>query len=323
MKIIKSDNGFPYSWRAGRVEQLIRDILERKAKSQLAVNSLMLINPTWLLDRDLAKEIRDANPDFIICHNFVDPAIDKVQEIIKLSGIPYIILGNSSQCRIDFWAIVCGLYFQDYKNSELEINLTAKKFICLNRKPHPHRKLLVKLLQDYGIDKFGHISLGGTLQLDTEFTLDQGIGDDLPNNNPILNDICSLGDIDIWKNSCLCIVTETVFSTRDPENFFISEKTWKPIIGLRPFFIYGQPNLRQYLKLQGFDIFDDLIDYTSLPVSATESDYANLIKDTIYKITPGRTQQLHERLSYNQTRFREYVFEQWNILLNLDLSNYV
>ena len=83
MKIIKSDNGFPYAWKAGRVEQLIRDILERKAQEHLAVGSVMLVNPTWLLDRDLAKEIHDAAPDFIICHDLVDPAIPRIKKIIQ------------------------------------------------------------------------------------------------------------------------------------------------------------------------------------------------------------------------------------------------
>ena len=35
MEIIKSTNGFPYAWKAGRVEQLIRSILEDKARKQL------------------------------------------------------------------------------------------------------------------------------------------------------------------------------------------------------------------------------------------------------------------------------------------------
>ena len=83
MKIIKSDNGFPYAWKAGRVEQLIRNILEQKAKNQLAVDSVMLINTTWLLDRDLSTEINDARPNFIICHNFVDPAIPQATQIVK------------------------------------------------------------------------------------------------------------------------------------------------------------------------------------------------------------------------------------------------
>ena len=129
MKIIKSDNGFPYAWKAGRVEQLIRNIIERKAHQQLTVDSVLLINPTWLLDRDLSAEIQDASPDFIICHDLVDPAIPQVHEIIQDSGIPHLFIGNADQYRLDFWAMVCDLNFQSYTNTELQLRPGAKKFI--------------------------------------------------------------------------------------------------------------------------------------------------------------------------------------------------
>ena len=114
MNIIKSDNGFPYAWRAGRVEQLIRDILERKAQAQLAVDSIMLVNTTWLLNRNLAEEIQNINPGFIICHNFVDPVITPVHQAIKESGVPHLFIGNCSDYRLDFWAMVCDLNFQSF-----------------------------------------------------------------------------------------------------------------------------------------------------------------------------------------------------------------
>ena len=146
MKIIKSDNGFPYAWKAGRVEQLIRNIIERKAQQQLTVDSVMLINPTWLLDRDISAEIQDASPDFIICHDLVDPAISQVHEIIQDSGIPHLFIGNADQYRLDFWAMVCDLNFQSYTNTELQLRPGAKKFICLNRKPHAHRRVIMRYL---------------------------------------------------------------------------------------------------------------------------------------------------------------------------------
>lgn len=307
MKIIKSDNGFPYAWKAGRVEQLIRDILERRAQEQLAVESVMLVNPTWLLDRDLAKEIHDANPDFIICHDLVDPAIPRVKKIIQDSGVPYVCIGNSDQYRLDFWAIVCDLNFQAYTNDELTLKLGAKKFMCLNRKPHAHRQILIHYLEQ--VKEQGYLKTGAEYAL-----IDANIGDYL-----IPNDLYTLGDIATWQNSYLNIVTETTFNNDD---FFISEKTWKPVIGLRPFFVYGQPKLRQYLKDQGFDIFEDIIDYTSL-AGETEQHYAELAVKTINSLIVNCSPRFQQRLVNNQQRFRSYVYEQWNQLLNLNLANYV
>lgn len=305
MNIIKSDNGFPYAWKAGRVEQLIRDILERKAREQLTVGSVMLINPTWLLDRDLAQEIHDARPDFIICHDLVDPSIPRVNKIIQDSGIPHLFIGNTDQYRLDFWAIVCDLNFQAYTNNELQLNSSARKFICLNRKPHAHRRILIRYLDQ--VKEQGYLTTNANRDL-----IDADVGD-----YAIPNDVYTLGDIATWQDAYLNIVTETTFNNN---NFFISEKTWKPIIGLRPFFVYGQPRLREYLKEQGFDIFEDLIDYTGC---VTEQDYAELAVRTVTNLTINYSTQFQQRLVNNQRRFRRYVYEQWNRLLTLNLAEYV
>ena len=307
MKIIKSDNGFPYAWKAGRVEQLIRDILERKAQEQLNVGSVMLINPTWLLDRDLAKEIHDAAPEFIICHDLVDPAIPQVNKIIQASKVPHLFIGNSNQYRIDFWAMVCDLNFQAYTNDELALNPGAKKFMCLNRKPHAHRRIMIRYLEQVKDQGYFTTNADRTLA-------DADVGD-----YPIPNDLYTLGDISKWQDAYLNIVTETTFNNDD---FFISEKTWKPVIGLRPFFVYGQPTLRQYLKDQGFDIFEDIVDYTSL-TGETEHNYAELAVRTINSLIVNCNPHFQQRLVNNQQRFRSYVYEQWNRLFNLNLVNYV
>jgi hypothetical protein len=338
MEIIKSTNGFPYSWKAGRVEQLIRSILEDKARAQLNVDRVMFINPTWLHENDIAQNIRDANPDFIICHNFVDPAVPKIFEAIETSGIPYIILGNSAQYRIDFWAMVCDLYFQNYEEQDVQLQPDARKFICLNRKPHPHRVALVNQLLPYKDQ--GYISLGlpgNPLTLDENFADEQGIRDEYGNlgvderfvSKTILNDIFSIGSKDIWAKSFLCLVTETEFSNANPNNFFTSEKTFKPIIGMRPFMVYGQAPLRQYLKDSGFDIFEDIFDYSVVNESAgdptKQAQYAQVAINAINKINNpyNEYEKYFGRCQNNKKRFRAYVYEQWNRLNTLDLTQYV
>jgi hypothetical protein len=307
LKIIKSDNGFPYAWKAGRVEQLIRNILERKAQEQLTVDSVMIINPTWLLDRDLAQEIRDARPNFIICHDLVDPAIPRVKKIIQDSGVAHLFIGNSDQYRLDFWAMVCDLNFQAYTNSELQLRPGARKFMCLNRKPHAHRRILVQYLEQ--VKEQGYLTTGANLAL-----TDANTGDYL-----VPNDVYTLGDIATWQDAYLNIVTETTFNNTD---FFISEKTWKPVIGQRPFFVYGQPQLREYLRQQGFDTFEDIVDYTSL-TGESERDYAELAVRTINTVIVNCSLHFQQRLINNQQRFRTYVYEQWDRLLKLNLANYV
>ena len=334
MKIIKSDNGFPHAWKAGRVEHLIRSILEQHAQRQLSVKRVMIINPTWLHENNITDEIRTANPDFIICHNFVDPAVPKIFEAIKWSGVPYVIIGNSNQYRIDFWAMVCDLYFQDYTEEELQLSPTARKFICLNRKPHPHRVHLVNQLIAAGLKEQGYVSLGlpgeQALTVDTAFNNEQGISDEYSHlgtegtfvSGAIRNDIFSLGDLEVWCDSFLCLVTETEFNNANPDDFFISEKTWKPVIGMRPFFVYGQAPLRDYLKQQGFDIFEDIFDYTLADRYNSLDSYANIAIEAINRASVDDYAKYQARCKRNKYRFESYVYEQWNKLHRLNLLEY-
>lgn len=342
MEIIKSTNGFPYAWKAGRVEHLIRNILENKAREQLNVERVMFINPTWLHEDDIGKSIKEANPDFIICHNFVDPAVARILDAITNSGVPYIILGNTAQYRIDFWAIVCDLYFQNYEERDLEVESTARKYICLNRKPHPHRIAIVEALLSAGLQEQGYVSLGlpgeRAITIDETFEDSQGIRDEYGNlgvdetfvSRKIRNDIFSVGSLNIWNNSLLCLVSETEFTNAYPENFFTSEKTFKPIIGMRPFFIYGQAPLRQYLKDSGFDIFDDVFDYSQIDETAydpmRQAQYAQAAIQAVNAVTNPQQeyqQKYFGRCQANKRQFRNYVYDQWRRLHELDLAKYV
>jgi hypothetical protein len=342
MQIIKSTNGFPYAWRAGRIEQLIQNILENKCRQQLTVDRVMFINPTWMHETNIAEDIEKENPDFIICHNFVDPAVPKIFDAITQSGRPHLIIGNADQYRLDFWAMVCDLHFQHYEERDVPVLSTASKYICLNRKPHPHRVALVENLILAGLQNQGHMSLGlpgdRAITIDEKFTDAQGIQDEYGNlgvdetfvSRRIRNDIFSLGISEVWKNSLLCLVTETEFNNYYPKNFFTSEKTFKPIIGMRPFFVYGQAPLRQYLKQSGFDVFEDVFDYSQVDTTANDPaqqrQYASVAIAAINAVgDPAKeyTNKYFGRCQYNKNHFRKYVYQQWHRLYDLDLTQYV
>ena len=54
------------------------------------------------------------------------------------------------------------------------------------------------------------------------------------------------------------IVSETTTGSQD-KGVFISEKTFKPIIGKRPFIVLGDYNLYKKLHDWGIDTFDDIL----------------------------------------------------------------
>lgn len=238
--------------------------------------------------------------------------------------------------------MVCDLYFQNYEERDLEVESTARKYICLNRKPHPHRVAIVNELIAAGLQEQGYVSLGlpgdQAITIDETFEDSQGIRDEYGNlgvdetfvSRKIRNDIFSIGSPHVWNNSLLCLVTETEFANPYPDNFFTSEKTFKPIIGMRPFFIYGQAPLRQYLKDSGFDIFEDVFDYSRIDEMSYDPErqrqYAQVAIDAINRVSNPREEYLRRyfgRCQANKRQFRNYVYAQWHKLNTLDLTQYV
>lgn len=59
-------------------------------------------------------------------------------------------------------------------------------------------------------------------------------------------------------NSYIHLVTETTVISR----LFITEKTWKPIAAGNLFLIFGNRGSIKYLRDQGVDVFDDIIDHS-------------------------------------------------------------
>jgi hypothetical protein len=83
--------------------------------------------------------------------------------------------------------MVCDLYFQNYEEYHVPVMDTARKFICLNRKPHPHRVSLVNELLSAGLQEQGFVSLG--LPGDRAIILNETF--DISNIN---DDICDIND---------------------------------------------------------------------------------------------------------------------------------
>ena len=334
-RLTKISNGFPVGWKAGSLEKEIYQVISDKIKAS-DEGHFLLLNTTWMHDDNVSDIITRINPDSIVATNFVDPAIANIYAMIRTAGKPYTIIGNSSEYRVDFWAIACLRFFRQYEPAELQLNDQAKKYICYNRKPHQHRVELAERLRATFPDD-GYVTLGlsgSALTLDENFYDDQGINDEFaslpdapqPTDGKIRNDIYSLGDLRYWRDALLNIVTETEFLNPVRSDFFISEKTWKPVIGLRPFFVYAQPDLLSYLEDQGFDIFRDIVHYPDLtkirPHQIMDS-YINCALETIDGIDDPTSlyASILPRLIANRERFFVYAQEQMDRLNNIDIGS--
>jgi hypothetical protein len=239
--------------------------------------------------------------------------------------------------RYSFWAINCQLHFNTPKETELFLNKSFKyDFISYNRKPTRHRYELVKQLHLMGLNDNGVVTLGfdnsnyaltarenGWINSIEEDIKDPAYKESTGYNS-IKNDIFSLGDLDVWSNHFVNVVSETDQYYRKGQSF-LSEKIFKPILGLRPFIINGPPAIYQHLKENGFETFLDV-----WPIKLgidTEKDYNNLAFDiaTILRWLGNRTkeekykmyQQMYPALLANRENFNNYANNQWQKLDNI------
>ena len=128
----------------------------------------------------------------------------------------------------------------------------------------------------------------------------------------IPNDVVSLGKLDIWKNHFLNIVSETEFNQWHP--LFITEKTWKPIIGLRPFIIHGQTRIYQWLQKHGFKTFSRY--WSHIDIEKDEDQHGNALQviEFISNKSDAEITDMYNDmfidLEYNRQRFFEFAIEQ-------------
>jgi len=188
-------------------------------------------------------------------------------------------------------------------------------FLCYNRKPHWHRRHLIRQLQAADCVKHGVVTLGGT-----DGVAALGHNDSTPGStlapNPgadqygIANDIMSLGPAHNWNRCLLNIVTETVFDV--DQQWFVSEKIYKPVVGLKPFLVYAPNGAQAWLQHIGIESFvRDFTDITDLNLADPENMVAFLVllskKDSTYY--QHKYQKLRDKIYHNRQVFENYVMQ--------------
>jgi hypothetical protein len=235
-------------------------------------------------------------------------------------------------------AVTCWQEFPEYTRDQVELTNIKYVYLCYNRKPKPHRIKLVDRIFENQLETLGVITLGAD---DVDYDVTEGMKssrvltiDDDPRNytkngkynlhrnfGGVPYDLLSLGRLDIWQQHFLNIVSETEF--REWDNTFVTEKTWKPIIGLRPFLINGQAKVYSWLRDRGFRTFTHYFDWVDI-----ENQIGDGVQDSIVAVVKRlgamSSQELTELyrtmlpdLLHNQQRFQEFVREQTFKIENL------
>lgn len=301
----------------------VDDYIINLIKQQLNDNQIF-IDTGWL-DQEYVESLNLNKEQTAVLYSGIDwentTCIDnriKCHTYIKNNTKDQIHIGNTNnQHYFNYWAEFIRQnpqrFFDDQYTSSPKI---VNKFLCLNRKMHEHRTYLLEQFDQAGISKHGLISRDGSFlgNLDSTY-LDQIFQDDTESHD-IPNDIIGLGDPDIWNSCFLNVVAETTIHT----DVFISEKTWKPIIGQRPFVIFGDYAINLKLQELGFDTFDDLFgqwwkggetwDWQTRAKKLT-SMLTDFFDNSISQLNM-LYEKLKPRLEYNRNRFVEYQQENIN-----------
>lgn len=331
-----------YDWHVDET-QLITNI-RCQIDKQFPDSDNLFINSTWFGPQfdnkqwqKYKKIISEKSFDRVFILAAADPVFlnkKQLEDIQQETGSQLYLLGHfDTEYYFNFHSLVLPKYFISYSEQQLLMQSPKYVYLNYNRKPRDHRSELVYQLQQKDLLKYGIVTLGKehniyskTVVPSLHLSLNESVSNAVGNwgmdmNFGIPHDIHSLGRLDLWQNHFLTVVGETEFYPWD--NMFISEKTWKPIIGLRPFIINGQTKIYQYLRSNGFKTFEKYfnnIDIENIPESEVQNSIVNVI-EYVLTLTELEIESMYQDmlpdLRHNQNRFFEFAAEQKNKINNL------
>ena len=113
----------------------------------------------------------------------------------------------------------------------------------------------------------------------------------------------------------------------EPIRAYLSEKTWKPILGLQPFIMCGSHGYLDILKRFGFKTFSKWIDESydneeDFPTRMTmiENEMLKLKNMSIHDIDKMYWEMYDDVLLHNYNHLDNHIDEEWNVL-RTDIEN--
>ena len=338
--------GYPTNCPAGILSREVLDIIVKNIEVKYP-GQINYVICTSLTDSSKVKEAIELNPDniFIVAtespwlHDWHYPVenlefFNNVSKT-KIHKINY----KDDEYYFDFSAILCAKFFKNYQVDELDLKDPKYVFVNYNRKPSEHRIKLFERLHKEELGSKGILTISSYTNSEgkiVESSLNENFDDyrdwgayDEPTapwqNYTIPNDIYSLGKMDIWQSHFVNVVSEGRFDLSN--DIFISEKIWKPIIGMRPFMINNTHQLYNHLEKNGFDTFRDLwpIPYNTdeenpwLPTKEVHDYIVENLKWLQNQDLISLYNSIRLRLLANRRRFFEHAQEQLKIVENLFL----
>ena len=347
--LTKIGTTFPRNWTYGSEEIEIFEKTAQQIQSQFPDKRNLLINTTWFgpqFDNGEWQKIKklfsdNARFDNLFLLSVIDPLYltqKDISEICLRFGIKEtyrIGMFDDSKYEWNFHAIVGDHLMPKYESNDVMLKSCDKDFLCYQRKPRAWRVDFTKLLQENNLLENGIITLGAKTENDHDWsegrswepiTLDEShepYRNDGQNNEKhyggIPNDLVTVGNLDIWNQCFLYISSETVFNHWEP--VFVNERIWKPMIGLRPYIVQGNPKTYGWLEKNGFKTFNKYWPHIDLEHSVDVlNDHVRVLKFLASKSMDDKMsiyQDMLPDLIYNKQRFYEFSKEQKHKMENI------
>ena len=138
-----------------------------------------------------------------------------------------------------------------------EITNFDKFYLCLNAKGRNHRALFIDNLSKHNLFNDGIVTWNSVNRDNYEFKYwnEEIIKYD---NYDFSNQSTEYSNV-LFSKALVNVVTET---SEHPSYLFITEKTYKPILFEQPFICLGAKNQNHGLERFGFQLYDELFDYS-------------------------------------------------------------
>lgn len=337
---------FPESYNYGPLEKEILDSTVQQIQDRYPTEENLLLNMTWFgpqFNNGLWSQLEDLlvaqgrKFDNVFLLSTIDPVYLGEKEIEWVSAMTQakqvIRIGTWEDVKHEWnWHAGAAHRLQPVPTVEsVSFEGLEHVFVCYQRKPRLHRVELTNLILEAGLDKRGIVTLGGGSQeyadiyaegvMAPNITLNEDLGKFKTEDDcgGIPCDLLGLGPAEIWKRHFLNIVSETEFNEWHPR--FVTEKTWKPIVGLRPFLIHGQSKIYPWLRKNGFRTFNHY--WNHVPVEKSDDQHGNVMSvlhwlcDMEEKEIISMYQTMLPELEYNRERFIEFSREQYHKMHHL------
>ncbi len=311
-------------------QQQLMESVKNQINIKFKEQNNLLINMTWFgpqFDNNEYEKFIEYCDTFSVDNIFLlaseDPCFYNKQEtddlINKSKANKSFLLGHfDSPYNFNFHSTVIGKLFPNYSDGDLMLENPRYVFLNYNRKPRAHRVNFVKMLDKRKLAQVGIVTLGNDRNLNESIDEYKEGNWGMANQFGIPHDISSLGRPEYWQNHFLNIISETDFE--DHLWTFITEKTWKPILGLRPFVINGQLAIYKWLRKNGFRTFNNYWPHINIETCNIDDIHLNICKVIEFLKTQDRKQMYLDMLPdlrYNKQRFNEFAVEQKHKMENL------